>query len=53
MKIRYPLGEYYNCLSINKYIEDIFDENDDYIIIEYEYESGSDNGSLVLTHKSN
>ena len=46
MKIRYPIGEYYDSLSINEYKEEVFEEDDDYIII-----TPDDNGSLILTHK--
>jgi hypothetical protein len=49
MKIRYPIGEYYDCLSINEYIEEVFEEDDDYVIITPD--DTCDNGSLLLTHK--
>ena len=39
MKIRYPIGEYYDGLSID----------DDYVIITPD--DTDDNGSLILTHK--
>jgi len=47
MKIRYPIcALYYDCLSINEYTEEVFDEDDDYVII-----TPGDNGRLILTHK--
>jgi len=50
MKIRYPIGApYYDGLSINEYTEEVFDEDDDYVIITPD--DTSDNGSLILTHK--
>ena len=49
MKIRYPIGEYYDGLSINEYTEEVFDEDDDYVIITSD--DTCDNGSLILTHK--
>jgi hypothetical protein len=33
MKLKAPLSKYYDCKKINKYKEDIFAENDEYIII--------------------
>jgi len=50
MKIRYPIGyPYYDGLSINEYTEEVFDEDDDYVIITPD--DTCDNGSLILTHK--
>ena len=50
MKIRYPIGvPYYDGLSINEYIEEVFEEDDDYVIITPN--DTCDNGSLILTHK--
>ena len=49
MKIRYPIGEYYDGLSINEYKEEVFEEDDDYVIITPD--DTCDNGSLILTHK--
>ena len=49
MKIRYPIGEYYDGLSINEYKEEVFEENDDYVIITPD--DTCENGSLILTHK--
>ena len=49
IKIRYPIGEYYDSLSINEYIEEVFDEDDDYVIITHD--DICDNGSLILIHK--
>ena len=50
MKIRYPIGApYYDGLSINEYTEEVFDEDDDYVIITHD--DTCDNGSLILTHK--
>ena len=49
MKIRYPIGEYYDGLSINEYKEEVFEEDDDYVIITSD--DTCDNGSLILTHK--
>ena len=53
MKIRYPFNEYYDCLSINEYIEETFEEDDDYVIITPDdtYDT-YDKDSLILTHKS-
>ena len=36
MKIRYPIGEYYDSLSINEYKEEVFAEDDDFVIITYD-----------------
>lgn len=33
MKIRYPMCEFYDCLSKNIYTEEVFDDTDDYVII--------------------
>ena len=49
MKIRYPIGEYYDGLSINEYKEEVFEEDDDYVIITSD--DTCDNGSLILKHK--
>lgn len=49
MKIRYPIGVYYDCLTINDYNIDVFDEDDDYVIITID--DTSDNNTLILTHK--
>ena len=50
MKIRYHIGApYYDGLSINEYTEEVFDEDDDYVIITSD--DTCDNGSLILTHK--
>ena len=50
MKIRYPIGApYYDSLSINEYKEEVFEEDDDYVIITPD--DTCDNGSLILTHK--
>ena len=50
MKIRYPIGApYYDGLSINEYTEEVFEEDDDYVIITPD--DTCDNGSLILTHK--
>ena len=46
MKIRYPIDVYYDCLSINEYTEEVFEEDDDYVIITLD-----DTDSLILTHK--
>ena len=52
MKIRYPISAlYYDGLSINEYTEEVFDEDDDYVIITPD--DTCDNGSLILTHKPN
>ena len=50
MKIRYPIGEYYDGLSINDYKEEVFEEDDDYVIITPD--DTCDNGSLILTHNT-
>jgi len=50
MKIRYHISVYYECLSINEYTEEVFDEDDDYVIITPD--DTCDDGSLILTHKS-
>ncbi len=50
IKIRYPLCEYYECLSINEYQEYIFEENDDFIIVTENNECESD--GLCLKHKT-
>jgi hypothetical protein len=47
MKIRYPIGEYYDALSINEYTEEVFNEDDDYVIITQDDTSVT--GSLILT----
>jgi hypothetical protein len=50
MKIRYPIGNpYYDSLTINEYKEEIFEEDDDYVIITPD--DTCDDGSLILTHK--
>ena len=49
MKIRYPIGEYYDDLSINEYKEKVFEEDDDYVIITPD--DTCDNDNLILTHK--
>jgi hypothetical protein len=51
MKIRYPFGyPYHDCLSINEYTEEVFEEDDDYVIITPD--DTCDDGSLILTFKS-
>ena len=40
MKLKAPLNENYNCKKINKYKEEIFEENDKYIIVSYKTEEG-------------
>ena len=49
MKIRYPIGEYYDSLSINEYKEEVFAEDDDFVIITYD--DTCDKDCLILTHK--
>ena len=49
MKIRYPIGEYYDGLSINEYKEEVFAEDDDFVIITYN--DTFDKDCLILTHK--
>ena len=49
MKIRYPIGEYYDALSINEYKEELFDHDDDYVIITYD--DTCDKDCLIITHK--
>ena len=50
MKIRYPISApYYDCLTINEYTEEVFEEDDDYVIITLD--DTCDNGFLILTHK--
>jgi hypothetical protein len=49
MKIRYPIGEYYDSLSINEYKEEVFAEDDDFVIITYN--DTCDKDCLILTHK--
>ena len=50
MKIRYPIvAPYYDSLFINEYKEEVFEEDDDYVIITQD--DTCDNGSLILTHK--
>lgn len=50
MKIRYPIGEpYYDSLSINEYKEEVFEEDDDYVIITKD--NACDNDSLIIRHK--
>jgi len=50
MKIRYPIGApYYDGLTINEYKDEVFEEDDDYVIITHD--DTCDNGSLILTHK--
>jgi hypothetical protein len=36
MKLKAPLNKYYDCKNIIKYKEEIFKENDEYIIVSYE-----------------
>jgi hypothetical protein len=51
MKIRYPIGyPYYDGLSINEYKEEVFEEDDDYVIITLD-DNTYDKNSLILTHK--
>ena len=51
MKIRYPIGyPYYDGLSINEYKEEVFEEDDDYVIITPD-DNTYDKNSLILTHK--
>jgi hypothetical protein len=38
MKLKAPLNKYYDCKNIIKYKEEIFEENDEYIIVSYENE---------------
>lgn len=34
LKLKYPLGEYYSCLEINKYnVNEIFEDTDSYVVI--------------------
>ena len=47
MKIRYPISEYYDCLSINEYKEEVFEEDDDNVIITPD---DTYDGRLILTH---
>jgi hypothetical protein len=49
MKIRYPISPYYDGLTINEYKDEVFEEDDDYVIITPD--DTCDNGSLILTHK--
>ena len=49
MKLRFPIGEYYDGLSINEYTGEVFEEDNDYVIITPD--DTCDNGSLILTHK--
>jgi len=50
MKIRYPINaSYYDGLTINEYKDEVFEEDDDYVIITHD--DTCDNGSLILTHK--
>ena len=49
MKIKYPMGEYYECLFINEYKEEVFEEDDDFIIITHD--DTCDEDCLILTHK--
>ena len=51
MKIRFPIGyPYYDGLSINEYKEEVFEEDDDYVIITLD-DNTYDKNSLILTHK--
>jgi len=51
MKIRYPIGEeYYDAFSINEYKEEIFEEDDDFVIITHD-KTNLYKDSLILTHK--
>ena len=50
MKIRFPISApYYDGLTINEYKDEVFEEDDDYVIITPD--DTCDNGSLILTHK--
>jgi hypothetical protein len=51
MKIKYPLEKYYNRLIINEYTEEVFEEDDDYVIITYD--NTCDKDCLIITHKIN
>lgn len=48
MKLKAPFYKYYNCKIINKYKEEIFNKDDEYIIINYE---DDDNGSICFDVK--
>jgi hypothetical protein len=48
LKIRYPFNVYYECLSINEYKEEIFNEDDDIVIITEDDTCVND--SLILIH---
>jgi len=50
MKIRFPIiAPYYDALTVNEYKDEVFEEDDDYVIITPD--DTCDNGSLILTHK--
>jgi hypothetical protein len=51
MKIRYPIGPYIDGLSINEYTEEVFEEDDDYVIITRDENCDYDKNALILTHK--
>ena len=49
MKLKYPFSEYYECLSINKYKNEIFERDDDYVNITKN--NDPEDNFLLVTHK--
>lgn len=47
MKLRCPIGEYYDCLSINEYTEEILDE---FILITCDETNTCDKNMLIIEH---
>jgi hypothetical protein len=48
IKIKFPIGEYYNYLHINEYVEELIEENDNYVIIT---KNKCEDNNLILTYK--
>jgi hypothetical protein len=46
IKLKFPLGQYYSCLSINEYQE--WEDDEEYVIITDE---NCDEDCLIVTHK--
>jgi hypothetical protein len=50
MKLKAPLNKYYDCKRINKYKEEIFEENDKYILISSKTEGEDEGIYFVVKH---
>lgn len=51
MKLKAPLNKHYDCKRINKYKEENFEEEDEYIIISYE--AGTEDDGICFDVKYN